>query len=133
MADQTATGTDLSNMTTDDIFTSDWLKPEDLSEGGNIMEISKVRLELLPDYNNPEKKNQTIILNFKGEDKQVAANRTRTRSLVSITGSKKPLDWVGWEVLLQKDIAPNSKPTIRIAPIAKPSQGLASNKVEVAY
>lgn len=122
--------TDITNITVDDVFTSDWLKADDLPTGGAIVKISNVKLEMTTDYNDPNKKNQTIILEFEDSDKQLAVNKTRSRSLVTITGSKRPIDWEGWEVVLQKATAPNGKPTVAIGPVAQPERGLSKAKAE---
>lgn len=126
---------DITNISVDDIFSSDWLKADDLPVGGAIVKISNVKLEMTSDYNNPEKENQTIVLEFEDSEKQLAVNKTRSRALVEITGSKKPVDWNGWEIVLQKATAPNGKPTVAIGPVAQPERGLkAKNEtVEEAF
>lgn len=120
----------INNLTVDDVFSSEWLKADDLPHGGAIVKISNVKLEMTTDYNDPDKKNQTIVLEFEDSDKQLAVNKTRSRSLVAITGSKRPVEWIGLEIVLQKATAPNGKPTIAIGPVAQPERGLKAKSVE---
>lgn len=122
----------LKDFDSKEFFKSDWLKPDDIPPGGAIMKISEVDLVETRVYGKDDEFEDSLVIRFEGDDRQLAVNKTRDRALREITGTSKVIEWIGHEIHLMRGTANNGKATIDVYAPAQPTRGLAKQqKTEV--
>lgn len=85
-----------TNMNINSVFTSNYLKAEDLKGRRVNVIIAKAGVE---DINGMDK----LILEFEGKDKKFVLNLTNARMIASLFKSDETKDWVGREITLRPD------------------------------
>lgn len=102
-------------MKTSQLYSSPWLKPEDLQNRTVRVRICDATVKQLPQQDGT--KQGKAVLSFVGKAKQLILNRTQHSALVSAVGSDDTEAWIDHEILLSPGSTPQGQATINIAPL----------------
>ncbi len=98
-------------MSVRDIYSSDWLKAEDLQGKTTKVVVADVGIEEIGD-----KKEQKIVLGFVGKEKKLVLNKTNARVIADVYGDDE-LEWIEKEIIMYPTVVEyqgKSTPCIRI-------------------
>jgi hypothetical protein len=90
-----------------------YLEPRDLQEKAHVVTVESTRLQDV--FNNRNKKNEKkVVIRFVKRRKAMILNKTQAGDMERIAGTDDYSKWVGTEIVLITDRAPNGKDTIRV-------------------
>lgn len=98
-----------------EIYTSPWLRAEDLGGRTIKTKIAQAGADLIPQADGTQQ--ERIIVNFVGKSKRLILNKTQAAALVQIAGDDTD-GWRGTELYLAPQPTSNGKLTIGILPVA---------------
>jgi hypothetical protein len=83
-------------MRLNDVFTSDYLRVEDLKKRRRTFTIEDIAIEKIGDDKKP-------VISFEGQDKKLVLNKTNAMTICSLLDTDEMDDWIGRKITLRPD------------------------------